>query len=83
MNTFAVLAVMMFLNVLAYWKERNGILFLLAGGSTLATALWYRTVNRTDIGLAVSLILLVLALADIGYALKVMLWNQPEDSDAD
>lgn len=72
----------MFSNILAYWKERNPILFLIAGGDTIATALWSRTVMRTDIGLTISLLLLVLGLANLGYALKTLLW-QPESAEED
>ena len=75
------LAIAIILNLMAFWKERSAILYMVSGGLTLTTALWFRTAFRTEMGLSVSLMLLVVWLLDTGLAFWVLLSSEAIEDD--
>ncbi len=65
----------MFFSLMAFWKP-NAILFMLAAGASIITGLYWYDVYTTNIGLAISLLLIAYSLFCIGMAYRMLFWRQ-------
>jgi len=66
-----------FFSVLAFWKS-NAALFMLAGGISLLSGLYWYDQHSTPIGMGVGLSLIVYWLVCWGFAFKTVFWRGEE-----
>ena len=69
-----------FFSVLAFWKE-NALVFMLAGGVSMMTGLYWYDVYTNSIGLSVSLVLIAYSLVCFGFALRCIFWKKYRNED--
>lgn len=73
----AALAVVFF-SVLAFWKE-NALVFMLAGGVSMMTGLYWHDVYTNNIGLSVALVFIAYSLVCFGFAFRCIFWKKYRD----
>jgi len=64
-----------FFSTFAWWKS-NAVVFMLAYGASLMLGLYWFDVYTTDLGLAVSLMLIAYALLCCGFAFRCLFWRE-------
>ena len=71
MNLAAGLAILIFFSLLGFWRPRavlSAVVWMVAGGISLALGLYWYNVYTNSMGLSVSLVLIVYWLVCWGYA---------------
>lgn len=67
--------VVVFFSLLGFWRP-NPVLFMLAAGAALMTGLYWYDVYTTNLGLGISLMLIVYALVCVGLAFRCIFWRE-------
>ena len=63
--------IVIFLSLMAFWKE-SVVVFMLAGGASMVLGLHWFDVYVTDAGLGISLVLICYSLVCFGFGYKCM-----------
>jgi len=64
-----------FFSLLAFWKL-NPLLFMLAAGASIMLGLEWYDIYLTDLGLAISLMLITYSFVCIGFAFRFIFWRK-------
>jgi len=64
-----------FFSLLAFWKG-NAILFIICGGVSLMSGFYCFDVYTSDLGLSISLMLIVYSLLCLGLAFRCIFWRE-------
>jgi len=65
-------------SVFAFWKL-NAVLFMLAGGASIMLGLYWYDVYTTDVGLGISLMLIMYSFICLAFAYSTLLWRGRRD----
>ncbi len=68
--------VVVFFSVLAFWRP-NAVLFMLVGGVSMMTGLYWFDVYNSDIGLSISLMLIAYSFLSFAFAYRYIFWSEP------
>lgn len=71
MSNFELITILAVFSFIAFWKE-SVVVFMLAGGASMAIGLYWFDSYVSNIGLAIALMLICYSLACFGFAFKCM-----------
>ena len=63
-----------FFSVLAFWKS-DALMFMLAAGASLMLGLYWYDIYTTNIGLAISMMLIAYSFVCLGFAYRYIFWR--------
>ena len=75
MQLVIILSLLTVFSALAFWKE-NAIIFMLAGGTSLFTGLFWYDVYNINAGLGMSLMFIAYSLLCLGLAFRCIFWRE-------
>lgn len=74
MSLALALSAVAFFSVMAFWKL-NTVLFMLAGGASMMLGLYWYDYYTTNIGLGISIVLIIYSLACMGFGFRCIFWQ--------
>lgn len=81
MSLALALSAVAFFSILAFWKDKNAVLFMLTGGSAMMLGLYWFDYYTTDVGLGISLMIILYSFVCMGFAFRCIFWFPKRDEE--